>query len=345
MTSGTGYAPQPLPLWSVEDVPPSATRKRNPLLEVLGRACDDPSQAASDIWDGYIMSPTTMVCPFKWSRQGDTAELFCHKSKAERPLSVCAVSADDSQVVTCPYRFEEGGLIFDHAWRFLVGTAPDPKLVRQVDAEIRLSTTERGRIGNADFIVSALDPDTNARSLCSVEVQAAYNSGNTSDAFEKFISGASLKRHELDWSADKLPRPDFLSSWKRLRSQLLDKGPDLAKAEIKQVVVVDTWFLSNMHARLCTQPGWAELEVPEHEADVAIFGYDLVKGGTGVFQLTRKTEIYTTYTRLRPALERGGELDLAALNQTLDDRLAKRQAALAAANAQLLSDSDANGGG
>lgn len=345
MTSVPGYVPQTLPLWSVGDVPPSTARKRNPLLEVLGRACDDPSEAASDVWDDYIMSPATMVCPFKWSRPGAAPELFCHKSKAERPLSVCAVSVDDSQVVTCPYRFEERGLIFDHAWRFLVGANPDSELVRQVDAEIRLSTIERGRIGNADFIVSALDPATNARSLCSVEVQAAYNSGNTSDAFEKFISGASQKRHEIDWSTDKLPRPDFLSSWKRLRSQLLDKGPDLAKAEIKQVVVVDTWFLGNMHDRLCTQPGWVELEVPENEADVAIFGYDLVKDSGGVFQLTRKVAIYTTYARLRPALERGGELDLVALNQALDDRLAKHQASLATANAQLLSDPDASGGG
>lgn len=149
------------------------------------------------------------------------------------------------------------------------------------------------------------------RTLCSVEVQAAYNSGNTSEVFEKFISGASLQRHELDWSGDKLPRPDFLSSWKRLRSQLLDKGPDLAKAGINQVVVVDTWFLENMHARLCTDSGWAELELPEPDADMAFFGYDLVKDASGLLRLTRKVEVYTTYSRLRPALERGGELDLA----------------------------------
>jgi hypothetical protein len=324
-------------------VPSATSRKRNPLLEVLGFACDDPSRTASDVWAGYLASPTTMVCSFQRPRPGDNGERFCHKSSAAHPISVCAMAGDDSTVVTCPYRFEESELIFDHAWRFLVGNDASAAMVRQVDAEIRLVTTERKQIGNADFVVSALDPTTGTRTLCTIEVQAVYNTGNTREIFEKFINSAARRRPEIDWSTERLPRPDFLSSWKRLRSQLLDKGPDLAKAGIKQVVVVDTWFLGNLRPRLCAGGDWSELAAPVNGADVAIFGYDLVKDSDGRLRLTRRAEVYTTLALLRPALERGGALDLVALNQTLTDRLARRRAMLATANARLVK--DANEGG
>lgn len=307
---------------------PAPKAKRNPLREVLGRSTDDASREASEVWDGYIEAPDMVPCPYKLNGG------CCHKSKKDRPLSVCAVEADGA-VVVCPHRFEEDGIIFDDVWDFLVGPNPSEQLERRVDPEIRMNQADGARIGNADFFVSAVNRSTGERTLCSVEVQGSYISGNLTGPFEAFIGGRSQMRQNLEWDDFDLPHPDFLSSWKRLRSQLLDKGPDLANAGIKQAVVVDAWFFDRMKDALGVSE-WADIERPPAVADVALLGYDLVASSNGRLRLTRRSAVYTTYERLHKHLVGGGQLDVEALLGSLDARQKKRiaaeRAALAAAN-------------
>lgn len=203
-------------------------------------------------------------CPFL-SREGKPVR--CWKKGGicslrlyeELPDQSCVVVKNDAKQlrITCPSRFEQGGIIYSRIAEVMIGTAA-PAVVTQVRflrrhvAKQKVAADESDSVtkktpedvGNIDAILVNLD-NTESLQWCAVEIQAVYFSGEGMDSLFQHIEafdGAGIP------FPDKTRRPDYRSSGpKRLMPQLQIKVPTLRRWGKKMALVVDRpWFQANV---------------------------------------------------------------------------------------------------
>lgn len=274
----------------------------SPLAEIFGYPNDNLSSAAERI-------RKNRWCPF--NNKGPS----CTKDKANSPIGVCSIFADDETVITCPVRFREDWLIAEDAARFLFGLESSWTTL----PEVRLTDRYGKTAGNIDLVIVKYDNHGHVVDFGSVEVQAVYISGNVRKPFELYIADREEYRKH-NWSGANWPRPDYLSSSrKRLVPQMLYKGGILKAWGKRQVVALQTCFFS-------TLPQLKEVQADE--ADIAWMLYDLELGSDRErFKLKRDRIVYTEF---QPALDtitttKPGSVDdfVNILQQKLDEKLEK----------------------
>jgi len=134
--------------------------------------------------------------------------------------------------------------------------------------EVRLKDADGGSAGNIDIVLCAYDKAGKVYDFGALEVQAVYISGNVRIPFEHYME-APAKNADMDWTAqDNYPRPDYLSSRKRLAPQLISKGGIINAWGKKTAVALNKRFFN-------TLPKLPE--VPKAEAEIAWLIYELKK--------------------------------------------------------------------
>jgi len=274
----------------------------HPLVEVFGFPIDNLTAEA----DRHRQN---RLCPF------GNAVPNCTKTSIENPLGVCSVfSAGGEAVITCPVRFQQGWRIASDAAAFFF----PPNAAWTSLTEVRLKDSMGKSAGNIDVVLLSYDSLGRITDYGSLEVQAVYISGNVSTPFKHYMEDPHA-RADMDWRGQRnYPRPDYLSSSrKRLAPQLIFKGGILNGWGRKMAVALNTGFYETLPVLD---------EVPQADADLALFVYDLVLDlAQNRYALTLQR---TVYTRFEPALlkitrsEAGKEaLFLGQLQTELNKRL------------------------
>lgn len=178
---------------------------------------------------------STPVCPFQDGRP-------CRK-----PGGVCGLRrysrADDrigdplgEMVVTCPRRFEQGGVIV----RWLADIVGfDPSSARVASEVPLMQHAKTGKLaGKLDFVTA--EQSHGRLAWHGLEVQAVYFSGVKMEHDFLCLNNDHKQRPPFP---QKVRRPDWLSSSaKRLMPQLHVKGPTLRRWGAKLAVCVDSQF-------------------------------------------------------------------------------------------------------
>jgi hypothetical protein len=274
----------------------------HPLAEVFGFPITNQSDEANRYRKGRL-------CPY------NNKVPNCTKDKALEPLGVCTVQDDSSGLaITCPVRFRQNWLIAEQAAGFFFKDGSKWTSL----TEVRLKDADGLSAGNIDIVLVAYDDNGKVVDFGSLEVQAVYISGNVRRPFEYFMENPT-ERSEMDWSGESnYPRPDYLSSSrKRLVPQMLYKGSILCGWGKKQAAALHTPFFNTLPALP---------EVPEEEAEVAWFLYDLeLNGEKQIYEMVHTRTIYTAF---EPALStittpKPGKLDdfMKHIQDKLDDKL------------------------
>ena len=245
---------------------------KQPLAEVFGYPITNMSDSAIRARDEHL-------CPF-----GNRVP-ECTKDKRDDPLGVCSILGEDrSAIITCPVRFRQHGIIYDHAADFFF----EPNAKWKSLPEVRLNDADEKSAGNIDAILVSLDPDDKIVDFGAVEIQSVYISGNVRNPFEHYMQDP-VNRQRMDWSGHEgYPRADYLSSSrKRLAPQLLFKGGIMRAWSKKSAVVLNTGFFDTL----------PELkEVSKAEAEVAWLIFDLVLDQvSNAYTLTHHRSVYTKF--------------------------------------------------
>ncbi len=223
----------------------------------------------------------------------------CTKDKADSPLGVCSIFCNvDDKVITCPVRFREDWIIVENAAKFAF---PEGSTWTSL-SEIKLLDNNNLSAGNIDYVIVQYDHITKRiLDFASVEVQGVYISGNLRNAFDAYMRSQDP---QFEWHGRYYPHPDYLSSSrKRLVPQMLYKGGIFKKWGKKQCVVIQKSFYD-------TLPPLPE--VPQEEADIAWFLYDLVFNATDYqYHLTLIKVVYTEFDTALSAVitPQVGEID------------------------------------
>ncbi len=241
----------------------------HPLAEVFGFPVTNEGERAKHYRKNKL-------CPF-----GNIVP-NCTKDKVEAPLGVCSVLYNGDKVITCPVRFREDWIIIKNAARFAFGeNAAWTSL-----SEIKLLDSFGQSAGNIDYVVVRYDEASGKiLDFASVEVQGVYISGNLRNSFDAYMANPSP---DFEWRGRNYPHPDYLSSSrKRLVPQLLYKGGIFKSWGKKQCVVIQESFYKTLR----------ELpEVPEKDADIAWFLYDLsLNPSDNQYHLTYARTVYTEF--------------------------------------------------
>jgi hypothetical protein len=145
---------------------------------------------------------------------------------------------------TCPYRFQENGLIFRWIGETLLGHS-QPLVVGEVGflerpaseglpSEKVVDSDDVGRIDNV-----LVHPNRTPLHWCALEIQAVYFSGSSMS--KEFNMLNSFAGTDLPFPPAN-PHPDYRSSWSRLVPELQIKVPSLRRWGKKMAVVVDQSF-------------------------------------------------------------------------------------------------------
>lgn len=271
-----------------------------PLGEVFGNPPDNQSDQA-------VRSRVLRLCPFH-NRSAN-----CTKDKANDPLGVCSIVHGDTVTITCPVRFREQWLIAEHAASFFFEKdTPWTTLT-----EIRLRDANDAEVGNIDVVLVAYDDLGNVRDFGTIEIQGVYISGNIRRPFEEYMLEPSSP---LNWSAERhYPRPDFLSSRKRLGPQVANKGGIIHHWGKKQAVVIDRYFFAELPALE---------QIDEESAEMVWLVYDLEYDAVhSVRNLVLVNRVFTAFSAAvaivnSPPLPHSVDSFVDQLQQRLDRHLA-----------------------
>ena len=149
-----------------------------------------------------------------------------------------------SLVTTCPYRFNEGNMIFKWVGKTILKNA-EPIIVNEVaflekPKELLVEGQVRDDVGRIDMVL--IHPDKEPLLWCALEMQAVYFSGESMKKDFEYI--AKYEGEGIPFPAG-TRRPDFRSSGpKRLMPQLQIKVPTLRRWGKKMAVVIDNSFFS-----------------------------------------------------------------------------------------------------
>lgn len=245
-----------------------------PLCEVFGYSVDDFSAQAN-------RHRQLKLCPFKNDQP-------CTKNKADDPLGVCSMWEGDSPVIICPTRFMQGGQILTDTKKFLLPNTVDPQIVY----EVRLVDSIGQNIGRIDgvFIEQIGGHITDFGPL---EIQAVYISGNIRHHFEYYIADPEHRYNQIN-PDERYPRPDWLSSVKRIVHQFNAKGTILISAWGKRMALVaQTKFYDNF-TLIHGIP-----QVDKKDADIGIFLYEhLHDEANNSYNISLEQTIYINFDEL-----------------------------------------------
>ena len=269
----------------------------HPLAEVFGFPTNNNSQEAKRF-------QVNRLCPF------NNRVPSCTKDKANDPLGVCSIFANDHPVITCPVRFRQSWLIAENAAGFFF----DKNTKWTSLSEIKLTDKNGKSAGNIDLVLVSYDDKGKVLDFGSLEIQAVYISGNIRDPFEAYTDNLSAQKR-FSWKGmPNYPKPDFLSSSrKRLVPQILYKGGILKSWKKKEAVALQKCFFE-------TLPDLPRAS--KESADLAWFVYDLkLDDSNKFFNLILHETIYTEFI---PALEK----IITPVPGPLDDFITKLQCRL-----------------
>jgi len=213
-----------------------------PLLEVFGHPVDDGSDSA-------VQCRKHRLCPFGNSVPN------CTKDKADDPLGVCSIRARDGDAIICPVRFRQDWLIARQAAEFFF---PEGSAWTGL-TEVRLRDAAGMRAGNIDLLLVSYDGSGRVVDFGALEIQSVYISGNIRRVFEFYMGNQALGG-AFDWSHElHYPRPDYLSSTKRLAPQLMFKGGILNAWGKKLAVALDAGFVDSLPSLRPVDPSVSDL--------------------------------------------------------------------------------------
>ena len=128
-----------------------------PLAEIFGFPADNFSDEAARY-------RSHKLCPY------NNKVPNCTKDKANDPLGVCSVYADDHLAITCPVRFRQNWLIAEHGADFFF----PPKTRWTSLTEVKLKDKYEKSAGNIDLVLVSYDDRGKVLDFGALEVQAVY---------------------------------------------------------------------------------------------------------------------------------------------------------------------------
>jgi hypothetical protein len=247
------------------------SRPTQPLAEVFGFPANNHGTDATRY-------RTNRLCPFHNKSPN------CTKDKAADPLGVCSIAYKNGTAITCPVRFRQEWMIAEHAARFFFGERRPWTSI----AEVQMLDIHGDEVGSIDLVMVLYDDQGRIVDFGSVEVQGVYISGNIRRAFKTYMEDPADRAVSMNWAGEKdYPRPDFLSSRKRLAPQVAGKGGILNGWRKRQAIVIDRAFFEVLPPLQ---------EVTEAEAEVVWLVYDLaLRMPQNMFELSLVREIYTPF--------------------------------------------------
>lgn len=280
-----------------------------PLCEIFGFPVDDHSPEA-------IRHRLERLCPYH------NIVPQCTKTSVEDPLGVCSIYEREAPVIICPVRFRQEiidagqstSTIYTHVKNFLL---PDAQQWDYV-TEATLNDAEGRPVGDIDVVLVEHNDNHKVIDFGIFEVQSVYISGNIRQPFNEYKK-LSEPRTAAYWAGSKYPRPDWLSSIKRLVRQLTVKGVIFNTWQKRMAVACQRQFFANL--RLLNDPP----AISKNEAELAWFLYDLIPNTqTGRFELQLERTVYMTFefamNRLS-SLQAGNMADFTAvLNRKLSEK-------------------------
>lgn len=242
--------------------------KNAPLAEIFGFSPANVSRTA-------IRHRADRLCPF------NNVGPNCTKDKKNDPLGVCSVFRDARPVITCPIRFREEWLIASDAARFFFPEGTQWTFL----PEIRMKDASGKSAGVLDLILVSYDENGLITDYGALEIQAVYISGNVRAPFQMYMRTPEEYNNQ-DWSRlVEKPKPDFLSSLKRLIPQLLIKSRILRAWDRRMAVAIDEAFFNSLPAMR---------EVGSRTSDLAWLVYELQSDALAErFRLTNTRCVYT----------------------------------------------------
>lgn len=183
-------------------------------------------------------------CPFRNHR--------CTKYEANDPLGICSLVEEGVLVITCPYRFREGGAIFRDAALFAFGSGAKTVLIPEVP--FLRSTAGPAKLGKIDFVI-AKHEGSHLLDFCALEVQSVYMSGAAMRReFKHFLETGEVIEPQSNRHAD------YRScSHKRLMPQLMLKVPALRRWGKKVLIAIHEDFYEWLPRCPKVDPSNAEL--------------------------------------------------------------------------------------
>lgn len=282
---------------------------RQPLCEVFGFPIANFSSEAARHRQGKL-------CPYH------NIVPRCTKASVEDPLGVCSIYSQNAPIIICPVRFRQeiahdgqpDESIYTLAKEFLLPAATSWDYV----TEATLQDGDGKSIGDIDVVLVEYNQDHKVTDFGVLEIQSVYISGNVRRSFVDYQT-ALAQGKPFSWAGPHYPRPDWLSSIKRLVRQLTVKGFIFNAWKKRMAVVCQRQFFD--------QIGFLDNPpiIPQDEADLAWFLYDLIPDPqTGLFKLQLEKTIYMTF---RFAMDRLSSLkvgDISQFTAVLDRKLASK---------------------
>jgi len=270
---------------------------KQPLAEVFGFPITNNSPEANRYRNNRL-------CPF-----GNKVP-NCTKDKANNPLGVCSIFADDGVVITCPIRFRENWLMAEDAALFFFPPGVNWTTLTEVKLKDKFGKTA----GNVDIVLVSYNSNGKIIDFGALEVQAVYISGNIRNPFENYMKNPA-RRSSMDWSGrPNYPNPDYLSSSrKRLAPQLIFKGGIFKAWKKKLAVALNKGFFE-------TLPNLKEVEPVN--ADIAWFVYDLSHNSSrNVYELSRYKSVYTEFNESLEKITRSVPGNMADFIEHLQEKV------------------------
>lgn len=276
-----------------------------PLCEVFGYPVNDQSPEA-------IRHRSGKLCPF------NNVVPQCTKTSVLDPLGVCSVFEKGAPVITCPVRFRQkirNATMYDDAKKFLLPSSSQWDYV----TEATLRDSQGLSVGDIDVVLVEYESNNKVTDFGIMEVQAVYISGNIRNPFNAFLAQTEPRR-ALEWTGLNYPRPDWLSSIKRLVRQLTVKGAIFNTWQKRMAVACQRQFFTNLRL-LDNAP-----IITEEESELAWLLYDLHSNEqTGYYELQLERTVYMTFEfamdRLS-SLQAGDIQDFVAI---LNNKLAEKR--------------------
>lgn len=274
--------------------------KEHPLLEVFGFSPFDNSEDAEH-------HRIHRLCPF------NNGVPNCTKDKKRDPLGVCSILHKEQTAIVCPVRFRERWMIAVDAAEFFF-----PKGAKWTTfSEIKLTDVNGKSVGKIDQVLVSYDDRGFITHYGALEVQSVYISGNIRTPFEMFMKDRE-EYNKSDWSKlpkRQRPKPDTLSSLKRMIPQLLTKSQILRTWGRKMAVAVDSGFFEDLPRM---KP------VADRTADLAWLVYDLKKSEGERLALTRVKKVLTDLRETIAAITKPEIGDEEQLMRQLQKRLSAK---------------------
>ena len=270
----------------------------HPLCEVFGYPYNDFSEEAKK-------HRSQKLCPY------NNRIPQCTKSSKTNPIGVCTMWYQEEETVICPVRFRQNWRILKDAASFLLPEVTSWSWV----SEAYLRDAYGASVGKIDFVLVAQDEQGRVTNFGALEVQSVYVSGNITNPFKHYMEDPAT-RYNQPWSGGNDPRPDWLSSDKRLAYQLAKETSVLRAWNKRMAVAVQSPYFENSTSL------WGAPEVPREDAQIAWFIYDLRPSSkTGQYDLILEHTVYMSFDTAVDRFTSARPGDMRAFTKTLEKKI------------------------